>query len=280
MIGTGRLPPIPKIKIVDVGAMAVDNTDALYTALLKATPCEVIGFEPQEQECAKLSALNHPGHTFLPWFIGDGARHTFHECAHGATSSLFEPNLPLMEKFQRLAPLSRVVRKTEVATRRLDDIPEVAGTDFLKLDVQGAELLVLAGAGETLKNVGVVHTEVEFVPLYKNQPLFSDIDLCLRKHGFAFHTVTHTMGRTFKPLILNNDVNAAWSQKLWGDFVYVKDFMKFHELTSTQLLKIAAILHWNYRSVDLASVALKAYDEKEGTSAFPTYIDSLTNKTG
>jgi hypothetical protein len=30
----------------------------------------------------------------------------------------------------------------------------------------------------------VITTEVEFVPLYEGQPLFGDIDVFLRQHGF------------------------------------------------------------------------------------------------
>lgn len=276
----GRLPPIPKIKIVDVGAMGLGDGTEPYAALMRATPCDVIGFEPQEEECAKLNGVNRPGHTYLPWFIGDGGRHVFYECAFGATSSLYEPDTALLEKFQNLENLVRVVRTTEVDTRRLDDLPEVVGADLLKIDVQGAELMVFAGGEKMLREVVAVHTEVEFVALYKNQPLFSDVDAYLRKNGFAFHRFSHTTGRTLQPLVLNNDVNAAMSQTLWGDAIYLKDFMKFGELPSDKLLKLAAILHWNYHSIDVAAAALKAYDQKEGTNAFPTYIDSLVNKNG
>ena len=121
------------------------------------------------------------------------------------TSSLFEPNSPLLAKFQTLDGVTRIVNVSTVETRRLDDIPETAGADFLKMDVQGGELLVLKGAEARLKDVLVVHTEVEFVPLYKDQPFFADIDGFLRARGFAFHKINALAGRTFKPLIPNNN---------------------------------------------------------------------------
>jgi len=157
------LPPLPPLKIIDVGAMSLGEEQDAYSPLKKGFPCEVIGFEPVTAECEKLAAKNVPGHTYLPYFVGDGSVRTFYECNSSMTSSLFEPNTALLEKFQALAELTRVVKTSTVQTQRLDDIPETARSDFLKLGVQGAELLVLSGAESRLKDVLVIHTEIEFV---------------------------------------------------------------------------------------------------------------------
>jgi FkbM family methyltransferase len=179
----------------------------------------VIGFEPVDAEFKKLEQLKQPNRRYLPYFIGDGSEQTFHECNFPMTSSLFEPDSALLEKFQNLEELTRVTKKHSVQTKRLDDIPEIKGADFLKVDVQGAELMVFQGAIETLKNVLVIHTEVEFVPMYKRQPLFSDIDVFLRSLGFQFHRLAASKGRVFKPLSLNDQPTAWMSQWLWADAV-------------------------------------------------------------
>ena len=268
------LPPIPRLKIVDVGAMSLgEGTDA-YSPLTSATPCEVYGFEPGAEELNKLMATAKPGHHYLPYFIGDGSSRTFHECNYNMTSSLFEPNMELLSQFQALAELT-VVQKTHVVeTKRLDDIPEVEGTDFLKTDVQGAELMVFEGAAKLLETALVVHTEVLFVPLYKGVPQFGEIDIHLRSKGFQLHRLTQA-GRTFKPLIFRNDVTAALSQILWGDAVYVRDFMRFDQLSDVALLKLATILHETYRSVDLSAYALAAYDRRNASNLQQIYIGKL-----
>lgn len=251
------------------------NEADMYSQLAQSVPVEIIGFEPVEAEIEKLKQMHPTGRTYLPYAIGDGQRHTFHECNFAMTSSLLPPNTELVSKFQGLGELMQVVSMTEMETKRLDDIPEVAGTDLLKLDVQGAELMILDGGRGMLEDVLVVHTEVEFVELYKNQPLFADVDSFLRSQGFAFHKLNGMSGRAFKPLIYKGDVYASLSQGLWSDAVYVRDFMRFEALSTARLLKLAVILHETYRSIDLAALALATVDARDGTSLQPTYLQQF-----
>jgi FkbM family methyltransferase len=268
------LPPFSLfLKIVDVGAMSLGEGTEPYAALMNAIPCGVYGFEPIAAECEKLNALKKRGHHYLPYFIGDGSVQTFHECNYPMTSSLFEPDTELMARFHHLEELCRVTKSYPVETTRLDDIKELKEVDLLKVDVQGGELLVFRGAVQMLRHVLVVHTEVEFVPIYKRQPLFADIDSFLRSQGFVFHLLW-TQGRRFKPLVLNQNVNAPL-QILWGDAVYVWDFMAFDQLPPNALIKLAAILHLNYHSFDLAALALEAYDHQTNSELLVAYQQRL-----
>jgi len=202
--------------------------------------------------------------------IGDGSARVFYECNAPFTSSLFEPDLAMAENFEYLAECFQVVRTHEVRTKRLDDIPEMADVDFLKVDVQGAEILVFQGALECLKAALVVDVEVDFIPLYKNQPLFADVDAFLRSRGFMLHQLQH-YGLTFKPKFVQHDGAATSQQTSWGDAVYVRDFPAFDGLEPPALLKLAAILHENYRSCGLAARALGAYDRKTRTDLQSAY---------
>jgi FkbM family methyltransferase len=269
------LPELSTIKIVDVGAMKVG--DDAYQQVAKEFSCEVIGFEALPAECNKLNAMGLKGRRFLPYVVGDGSAQTLHECAKAHNSSLLEPDMALLDQFTGFAEFFRVVATSPVATRRLDDIPEAAGADYLKLDVQGAELMVLDGAREMLRSVLVVHTEAEFAPMYKNQPLFADIDARMRSLGFVFHELRFVGKRPFKPFPVAKE-NMVVSQMLWCDAVYVRDFMAFDRLTAEQLLKIAAILHEDYGSYDFASFALASYDRKTGSELQSSYLSYLGAK--
>jgi FkbM family methyltransferase len=272
------LPEIPSIKIVDVGAMDVGPESDAYHDLPGAMTCQVVGFEPVVEECAKLNAQGLPNRVFLPYVIGDGSVQTFHQCAEAYNSSLLEPNMPLLEQFTDFAELFRVVATSPVQTKRLDDVGEASGAEFLKLDVQGGELMVLDGAPNTLRDVLVIHTEAEFVPLYKGQPLFGDLDARLRAAGFVLHRITFLANRPFKPLSAREGEIIVASQLLWGDVVYVRDFLAFERLTEGQLLKLAAILHENYTSYDLVCVVLRALDLKSGSDLEAQYLSYLAPK--
>jgi hypothetical protein len=192
-----------------------------------------------------------------------------------ATGSLYEPNSRLLEKFQNLAELVTPIATHAVNTTRLDDIAEIGDIDFIKIDVQGSELSVFQNASRALSSTLLIQTEVEFVELYKGQPMFSDVDAFLRANGFQFHTLNGFSGRAFKPLIANGDVNSVFRQALWSDALYVRDWMYLDDLSETKLRNYAILAHDVLRSYDLAHLVLAALDRKTGGSRAADYIRRL-----
>lgn len=269
----GRKAPL--IDVIDVGAMLLDEAPPDYQPLMKRNAANVVGFEPVPEECEKLNRLAGKQQKFLPYFIGDGSERTFHLCNYPMTSSLYEPNEKLLKKFNNLLELTTCVEKTKVKTTRLDDIPEIIGCDYLKMDIQGGELDALRGGMKVLQKALVVELEVEFVPMYAGQPLFADVDPVVRGAGFTFHMFKSTFGRAFKPLMVNNDINRPLKQILAADAVYVRDFTRFAELPAESLLKIAVILHEVYQSLDLAALALQHYDAKTKAGFYGVYMNRL-----
>lgn len=270
------LPPL--MVVVDIGAMLYGEGDP-YARLNKLGRLNVVGFEPQIAECDKLNALALPGRRYLPYALGDGTRRTFYTTNTGMTSSLLRPNLNLAEYFVHLAEFMRVVSTREVDTVRLDDVPEVIsqGCDLLKLDTQGSEAMILAHAPRTLERCLIVESEVEFVPLYEGQPLFADVDQLLRARGFMLHKFKGIAGRTYKPFMYGGDPNAALSQILWTDAVYVPDLTRLDQLAPDSLIKLATLLHEIYGSYDLCHVVLAAHDRQSGLNYADKYFKCLAS---
>ncbi|MCD6393299.1 MAG: FkbM family methyltransferase [Planctomycetes bacterium] len=269
-----------QIKIVDVGALVLDDEPPDYHALLKPGVAKVIAFEPDEQECQKINQSYPVDCLCLPYFIGDGSERTFNVCNCDMTSSLYEPNTELLEKFQALSELTQVVRRCTVSTKRLDDIDEVQGADYLKIDVQGAEVDVFNGAKNLLADIMIIHTEVEFVPMYIDQPLFAEVDQILRKNGFLFHKFYRSAmaGRTFKPLIIENNSYKPLSQALWSDVIYVKNFLHYDRTPPEKLLKLAVILHDVYGSYDLVHYILAQFDKQTSARCAEQYLQQLMGR--
>ena len=76
------------------------------------------------------------------------------------------------------------------------------GYDFWNFDIQGAELLALKGALQSLRYAKVLYLEVNERELYKNCALISDIDEFLLQYNFK--------------RVLTN-----MTQHGWGDALYL-----------------------------------------------------------
>ncbi len=104
--------------------------------------------------------------------------------------------------------LKRVV---DIKTTTIDiycDENGIDSIDFLKMDVQGAELSVLRGGRRMLeRGVKVILAEVEFVKLYQGQPLYHDIALHLEEFGYGLYDIC-------KPR------NDKCGQLAWADAVF------------------------------------------------------------
>jgi FkbM family methyltransferase len=161
-------------------------------------------------------------------------------------TSLYPPNEPYLARFANLPDLVNLDFEIEIETTTLDNFCASEGVeeiDFLQIDVQGADLNVLQGTTQLLQRSGlVIQIEVEFAHLYKNQPLFSDIDTFLRKQGFTLFDIAPAYRpRRLSPI----QGNQHPGQLLWGDAFYLRDLI-LEEInqdlrTPKQMLKLACI---------------------------------------
>jgi len=236
-----------------------------------------MGFEPDAKECERLNREYGAPHRFFPHFAGDGSPATFHATNWMLTGSLYEPNSPLLEKFQSLAEFMQPVGTHAVDTTRIDDIAEIDDVDFFKIDIQGGELAVFRNALRCLSGTLLIQAEVEFVEMYKGQPMFADVDTFLRSIGFQFHTFNGFGSRAFKPLVVNGDINAGFRQALWSDALYVRDWMHLDTLPDAKLMKYAVLAHDVLGSFDLAHGVLQALDRHNGGTIATTYMQRLAD---
>lgn len=99
--------------------------------------------------------------------------------------------------------------KIQIKTQTLYDFCKkmaIEVIDFIHLDVQGAELMVLKGAKEKINSIKMIWLEVANVELYKNQPLRADINSYLIQNGFTL----------LKDTLENND----YGDQLWVNYKY------------------------------------------------------------
>lgn len=97
--------------------------------------------------------------------------------------------LPMAELHKQSFPETRHSTPETVEVKRLDDV--LAGVVLerpllLKIDVQGFEAKVLAGATETLKQADVIIVETGVEALYEGQALFDDVYRMLYERGFRY----------------------------------------------------------------------------------------------
>lgn len=274
---TQILAPQRLTAVVDVGANPIDG-EPPYKAMLAAGLCEVTGFEPQAHALAKLEQNKGPRERYLPYALGDGTQRTLHVCELEGMTSLLEPDPAHLALFNLFPIWGQVKAQVPVTTKKLDDVTEIAAMDFLKMDVQGGEREVLAHAKARLRDAVVIQTEVSFVPLYKDQPPFGEIDLTLRELGFLPHCVTGTKIWPLAPMVVRDEPNRGIRQLLETDMVYVRDISK--PMGAEQWKHLALVAHHCYGSYDLA---LKAIVTLIDLGAVPAdankrYLASLQSK--
>lgn len=117
----------------------------------------------------------------------------------GQSNSLLRP-----KKHLDYYPDIQFVETEQITTRRLDNLPFTRSRyNLLMMDTQGAELLVLKGATETLAGIDYVYTEVNNQELYEGNALVTELDAFLE--GFT-RVETYWVGH-----------------QGWGDAIYVRN---------------------------------------------------------
>ena len=205
------------------------------------------------------------------------------------TSSVFDANMPFLQQFgdsQRFEVEKRITIQTKTIDGLAED-SEIELVDFVKIDVQGGELGILQGGEDFFKqNIVGLEIEVEFAPMYKNQPLFSDIDIFAReKLGLELWDIRKTYWK-YKQKTYQAPLKG---RLIFGDALYLRpvstlnDWLsKMDRDTATEKLHalITTTIAYGFLDYTLALLNadfVEAYLTKEERQAFIKHIGKISN---
>ena len=201
-----------KIFFVDVGAAG-----QLFPSWKKIVNLlYVIGFEPDKDAFEKLKKKinNSQGEVYNTALSNSKSLKKIYCCLDSEKSSLYRPNFDFLKQFKN--PERYSIKKIQTIKTDTIDNQKINNADFLKLDTQGSELDIIKGGKFFLRKCLGIEVEVEFQKIYKNQPLFGDINNILEKNGFEFVDFTEKTYWSY-----SND-NLAGSKLIFANALYLK----------------------------------------------------------
>jgi FkbM family methyltransferase len=178
--------------VMDVGANVGDWT-ANFLDFCPAA--KVVCVEPEPTLAAGLRRrfAARPAVTICQAAIGDKpGKAEFKVMEHAVLNSLRQPAVSM----QAINPEPFQVKEViQVDVLPLDAIAPPAGRiTLLKIDTQGFEREVLAGARETLRRTDYVILEVNFQPHYEGEAGFFELDTLMQQHGFCIGNYSEPHG--------------------------------------------------------------------------------------
>jgi FkbM family methyltransferase len=260
------------VVIADVGAAG--GPDPRWSRL--SGHVRFLSFEPRTGENAEA-----PGAELFPLCLGaEPGQRTLFLTRFGQSSSLYSLNLAKLGDYAT-AHCYETIGTTTVRVDTLDHClqrNDQSAPDFLKIDVEGAELDVLQGAQETLaKSILGLQIEVSFLERHCGAPLFGEIDAFLRKQGFEIFTMSR------ESLIRKNKLHTASTQPqiVWGDCLYLRTRQSLldrlqsepAEARPARLAKAVCLL-LSYRACDFAMEIVDAC-RSAGLVSSPEFMTEL-----
>ena len=226
----GRIAEAYPLTYLDIGTRGGFQGD--LSALAFAT--HAIGFEPEPNEFACLSNAG-PGpwasRRILPFAISPtGGSAMLHLSNDRNGASLLSPLPAVGERFNK-TQFFDLERTLEVETRTLNAALEAAkiyAIDYLKIDIEGAELGVFEASPAVLADTLVIKTEACYLRVREGQGLVHEIDACLGANGFELMNLVcpahwRREGHVLHPRISDSMPPYARGQLIHGDFVYFRN---------------------------------------------------------
>ncbi|MGY6214040.1 FkbM family methyltransferase [Methylolobus aquaticus] len=246
----GRVIEALGLTLMDVGARGGVDEDLRPAAWATAA----IGFEPEPEECARLNDIARgpwKSTRYVPTALGsrDGQA-TLNLPASGEGASLLPHNSDMLARFGHAA-LHHTMHQLPVETRTLDSAVEafrLPEADYLKIDVEGAELDILRAAPRTLAHCAAAKVEVSFLEQRVGQPLAQEVVAFMLESGFVLAEIRGVHSWRRRPLPAH-PYSAQWSVPYSRgiaaqcDLVFLREPQSLlAEEAKVRLLVVAAIL--------------------------------------
>jgi FkbM family methyltransferase len=264
-----------RFTIFEVGARPMGE-EPFYRLLPLFPGSRIVAFEPDESLCETQNKSSPPGVTFYPVALGRAEeQRDFYVTEHPMCSSLYPPNEVLLSRYNNME-VAQLKEVSSVATISLDGFVSthaIGAVDFIKIDIQGAELEVFQGGLSTLTNVLAIVSEAELIEHYIGQPLFGDICAFLSKQGLQFQKFLSFGGRTLRPIVVDDNPNTV-SQQIWSDVLFIRNLFVSADLGDEKYLKIA-VLAMLYGCIDVALFCCREVDLARGSNIGQEYLQRL-----
>jgi FkbM family methyltransferase len=227
-------------------------------------------FEVDKDECTRLKKKYKSHKNIKVYNQGLYSKKTimnFNIRNHNALNSIYETNNFFLNKNKYKKKEFEKKKSIKIKLDTLDNFLSKK-IHFLKLDVEGAELDILKGSEKNLQNNCVgIRSEVTFSPVYKNAPLFSEINDYLAKKDFELINFDYDGKGSKFGKYSNTD---RFGQLITTDAVWVKKISTHNEKKIEKLFLISTFLFLN-NCPDLAIENLLNFVKKNNTS-FKRYL--------
>jgi FkbM family methyltransferase len=239
--------------IVDIGASG--GIDTRWKNLTSSFKC--ILFEPDPREYSILKENSGSNLIVLNSALSDSSKKVeFHLCKKQEVSSIFPPNFDFLNKFpdpERFRVQKNIILNADTLNNQLEKIG-INEVDFIKIDTQGYELPILQGSFDYLDSAIGMEIEVEFVELYKGQPLFDEVNGFVKSKGFSLVDLKRYY---WKRKGTRNTTNKK-GQLIFGDALYFKTPEKILANSNINQEKIirSIFIYLAYGYIDLSQVLL------------------------
>lgn len=208
--------------ILDIGA----NKGLMVDIYSKKFPLSKIhAFEaiPELSDELRNTFHNDSNITIVPNALDkeEGVR-SFNQTVISGNSSFFDIS-EQQKQSSHHDDVTRVVKSIDVQCTTLDNYAQknqIEIIDFLKIDIQGAEVLAFEGAKKLLENgsISAIYVEVMFSKVYENQCFYHDIASLLLKNGYWFYNFFDSSCQADGSLIHSNALffSSNISRKKWS----------------------------------------------------------------